>query len=54
MISLRAGVKEAAMHVNSMDEWRHEHVFLGADHERNERRSWAVVALCAAMISARW
>ncbi|MBV8421855.1 MAG: CDF family Co(II)/Ni(II) efflux transporter DmeF [Hyphomicrobiales bacterium] len=40
------------MHVHSMDEWRHEHVFLGADHERNERHSWAVVALCAAMMTA--
>jgi cation diffusion facilitator family transporter len=40
------------MHAHSIDEWRHEHVFLGADHERNERRSWAVVALCAAMMTA--
>jgi cation diffusion facilitator family transporter len=40
------------MHAHSIDEWRHEHVFLGADHERNERRSWAVVTLCAAMMTA--
>jgi cation diffusion facilitator family transporter len=40
------------MHAHSIDEWRHEHVFLGADHERNERRSWAVVGLCAAMMTA--
>jgi cation diffusion facilitator family transporter len=40
------------MHADSIDEWRHEHVFLGADHERNERRSWAVVGLCAAMMTA--
>jgi cation diffusion facilitator family transporter len=35
------------MHSRTMHEWRHEHVFLGAAHERNERRTWAVVALTA-------
>jgi cation diffusion facilitator family transporter len=32
-----------------VDAWRHEHVFLGAAHERNERRTWMVVALTVAM-----
>src|ERR1700758_4946383 len=40
------------MHAYSLDSWRHEHVFLGQDHARNERRSWAVVALCGAMMVA--
>ena len=40
------------MHAHSIDDWRHEHVFLGADHARNERRSWVVVALCGAMMAA--
>jgi cation diffusion facilitator family transporter len=40
------------MHAHSLDSWRHEHVFLGQDHARNERRSWAVVALCGAMMVA--
>jgi cation diffusion facilitator family transporter len=40
------------MHAHSIDDWRHDHVFLGADHARNERRSWAVVAVCAAMMAA--
>ena len=40
------------MHADSLDSWRHEHVFLGQDHARNERRSWAVVALCGAMMVA--
>ena len=40
------------MHAHSLNPWRHEHVFLGRDHARNERRSWAVVALCGAMMSA--
>jgi cation diffusion facilitator family transporter len=31
-----------------MQEWTHEHVFLGRDHARNERRTWLVVALTAA------
>jgi cation diffusion facilitator family transporter len=28
----------------------HEHVFLGVGHEQNERRTWAVIALCAVMM----
>ena len=28
----------------------HSHVFLGAEHERAERRTWAVIALCGAMM----
>ncbi len=30
----------------------HSHVFLGAGHTRNERRTWAVIALCAVMMAA--
>jgi cation diffusion facilitator family transporter len=30
----------------------HSHVFLGAGHERNERRTWMVIALCSAMMVA--
>jgi len=30
----------------------HDHIFLGAAHERNERRTWMVIALCAAMMVA--
>src|SRR6478672_2558043 len=40
------------MHSHSIDRFRHSHVFLGAAHERNERRTWAVIALCAAMMAA--
>jgi cation diffusion facilitator family transporter len=40
------------MHAHSIDPWRHEHIFLGADHARNERRSWAVVGVCGAMMTA--
>ena len=28
----------------------HSHVFLGTGHARNERRTWGVIALCAAMM----
>jgi Co/Zn/Cd efflux system component len=31
---------------------RHDHVFLGAAHEMSERRTWAVIWLCAAMMIA--
>jgi cation diffusion facilitator family transporter len=30
----------------------HSHVFLGTAHETNERRSWAVIVLCGAMMVA--
>ena len=38
------------MHSHSMDRWTHDHVYLGRDHARNERRTWFVVALTAAMM----
>ena len=38
------------MHNHSLADWRHEHVFLGAAHDRNERRTWAVVWLTAVMM----
>ena len=40
------------MHSHTLDDWRHEHVFLGEAHDRNERRTWAVVALTATMMVA--
>jgi cation diffusion facilitator family transporter len=30
----------------------HSHVFLGDGHDKNERRTWAVIALCAVMMVA--
>src|SRR5262249_17253038 len=38
------------MHTHSIDDFRHSHVFLGGSHERNERKTWAVIAICAAMM----
>jgi len=40
------------MHSHSLHAWQHRHVFLGGKHERHERRTWAVVALTAAMMVA--
>jgi cation diffusion facilitator family transporter len=40
------------MHSHTLDDWRHEHVFLGQTHDRNERRTWLVVALTATMMVA--
>lgn len=31
---------------------RHEHVFLGSGHETSERKTWAVIGLCGAMMFA--
>jgi cation diffusion facilitator family transporter len=39
------------MHSHSLDQWTHDHVFLGARHEHNERRTWFVVALTLAMMT---
>ena len=38
------------MHSHSLDQWTHEHVFLGPKHAHNERRTWWVVALTAVMM----
>ena len=38
------------MHSDSIDQWTHDHVFLGAQHARNERRTWLVVALTVIMM----
>jgi cation diffusion facilitator family transporter len=33
-------------------EFEHSHVFLASDHERSERRTWAVIWLCGLMMAA--
>ena len=38
------------MQSHSIDQWTHDHVFLGAQHARNERRTWFVVALTIVMM----
>src|SRR5215475_10354147 len=40
------------MHTHSLGDFRHSHIFLGDSHERNERKTWAVIAICAAMMVA--
>ena len=40
------------MHSHSVEPWQHSHVFLGARHDRHERRTWAVVAITATMMLA--
>ena len=30
----------------------HNHVFLGKDHDKAERRTWAVIILCSVMMIA--
>ena len=38
------------MHDRSLQAWQHSHVFLGAAHDRHERRTWLVVVLTAVMM----
>ena len=40
------------MHSHSITPWQHEHFFLGEQHERRERRTWAVVVLTLVMMIA--
>jgi cation diffusion facilitator family transporter len=40
------------MHAESMAAWTHDHVFLGVDHARNERRTRIVIALCCTIMVA--
>src|SRR5829696_6937446 len=40
------------MHTHSLQNWQHEHAFLGEKHEHHERRTGLVVALTAVMMVA--
>ncbi len=40
------------MHSHSIQPWQHAHVFLGAKHDRHERRTWVVVGLTTVMMVA--
>jgi len=39
-----------APHIDPTDAQPHSHVFLGAGHETNERKTWAVIILCSIMM----
>jgi cation diffusion facilitator family transporter len=38
------------MHTHTLENWTHDHVFLGEKHEKNERRTWFVVGLTVVMM----
>jgi cation diffusion facilitator family transporter len=38
------------MHSHSIEQWTHQHAFLGEKHEENERRTWFVVVLTLVMM----
>lgn len=40
------------MNGKSIEQYRHEHFFLGEQHVRNERMTWIVIAICTAMMTA--
>src|SRR5258708_20852622 len=46
-----AASRSTPMHSHSIDDFRHAHMFLGEAHERNERKVWIVIAICAAMMA---
>jgi cation diffusion facilitator family transporter len=41
-----------ALNMSHSDANLHSHFFLGESHERNERRTWTVIALCSFMMAA--
>jgi cation diffusion facilitator family transporter len=40
------------MHTQTIENFQHSHVFLGEAHDRNERKTWTVIIICAAMMVA--
>jgi cation diffusion facilitator family transporter len=40
------------MHAQTIETYRHEHMFLGASHARNERKTWVVIGVCGTMMAA--
>src|SRR3954466_5335924 len=38
------------MHSHSIEQWTHDHAFLGDKHDENERRTWLVVILTLVMM----
>src|SRR5260370_26192766 len=40
------------MNAKGSSTWGHSHVFHGARHQRNERKTWGVIALCSVMMVA--
>jgi cation diffusion facilitator family transporter len=38
------------MHTHSLEPWTHDHIFLGQQHLRNERRTWFVIGITAIMM----
>jgi len=43
-------LESQTMHSHPIDQWQHDHLFLGAKHGRNERRTRLVVLLTAVMM----
>ena len=39
--------------ISTFDAFRQDRVYLGADHARNERRTWIVTAICAVTLAAQ-
>jgi cation diffusion facilitator family transporter len=45
-------MQSPSTHSHSVDQWTHDHAFLGEHHATHERRTWSVVALTAVMMVA--
>src|SRR4051794_9667463 len=46
----RGTPEDKPMHTHPLEPWTHDHIFLGHQHLRNERRTWFVVAITAIMM----
>jgi cation diffusion facilitator family transporter len=49
-VSVAPTTRDQPMHSHSLDQWTHDHVFLGVKHADNERRTWFVVGLTIVMM----
>jgi cation diffusion facilitator family transporter len=45
-------MQSSPTHSHAVDQWTHDHAFLGEHHATHERRTWSVVALTAVMMIA--
>ena len=53
MMACETPLKNPLAPAPSLDTFRHDRAYLGADHGRNERRTWLVVAICVVTFCAQ-
>ena len=52
LVAFGCSRRQGSTHTHSIEGFVHAHIFLGEAHARNERKTWTVIAICAAMMVA--